>query len=196
VIVLGPGGMTEWQRREADFAFDRAQRGEQVRVVPVLIPGGDPPLGFLRLNTWVDLRAGLDQPRMLDVLVETIRGRATGSRPSICPYRGLHPFRQEDAPFFFGRDEFIRRAAQSVSSRGLTAVVGASGSGKSSAVRAGLLPCLEKDARDQWLFVVTRPGRDPFHATGGEPRRSARADDVRDGSVAARAEPSSGPGAS
>jgi len=59
-----------------------------------------------------------------------------------CPYRGLEPFGEEHASFFFGRDDDIDRLADAVTHRPLVAVAGPSGAGKSSLVRAGLLPRL------------------------------------------------------
>jgi DNA-binding SARP family transcriptional activator len=80
-----------------------------------------------------------------------------------CPYRGLSPFREADAPFFFGREAFTERLAQAVHSRPMVAViVGSSGSGKSSAVFAGLLPQLRDEG--DWLIADFRPGVQPFHA--------------------------------
>ena len=79
------------------------------------------------------------------------------------PYRGLAAFRESDAELFFGREEFIDHLSEAVGERHLVAViVGPSGSGKSSAVFAGLLPQLREDGR--WLIVETRPGSRPFHA--------------------------------
>ena len=79
------------------------------------------------------------------------------------PYRGLAAFRQADAPFFFGREDFTNQLASSVRQQDLVAViVGPSGSGKSSAVFAGLLPQLEQEG--DWLVVSMRPGGRPFHA--------------------------------
>lgn len=80
-----------------------------------------------------------------------------------CPYRGLAAFREEDAPFFFGRKEFTERLIENISGHSrMTVVVGSSGSGKSSAVFAGLLPRLQ-DAGD-WLLVDFRPEDHPFQA--------------------------------
>jgi hypothetical protein len=80
-----------------------------------------------------------------------------------CPYRGLSAFAEVDAPFFFGREGFTDQLYEAVEARPMVAViVGASGSGKSSAVYAGLLPRLR--APDQWLVADFRPGQHPFHA--------------------------------
>ncbi len=83
-----------------------------------------------------------------------------------CPYRGLAAFREEDAPFFFGRETFTQRLAEAVQRQPVVAViVGSSGCGKSSAIFAGLLPRL-RDAGD-WRIADLRPGADPFHALAG-----------------------------
>jgi WD40 repeat protein/DNA-binding SARP family transcriptional activator len=83
-----------------------------------------------------------------------------------CPYRGLAAFREEDAPFFFGRETFTQRLVEAVQGQPLVAViVGSSGCGKSSAVFAGLLPRL-RDA-DGWLIAAIRPGAEPFRALAG-----------------------------
>lgn len=81
-----------------------------------------------------------------------------------CPYRGLSAFQEKDAPFFFGREEFTARLAEDLQGPTNTiAVVGASGSGKSSTVFAGLLPRLREDKKE-WLIAHFRPGRNPFQS--------------------------------
>ncbi|MHA6619468.1 nSTAND1 domain-containing NTPase [Pseudonocardia sp. DLS-67] len=62
-----------------------------------------------------------------------------------CPYRGLEPFGEEHASFFFGRDGDVDRLVDAVTRRPLVAVAGPSGAGKSSLVRAGLLPRLRAE---------------------------------------------------
>jgi class 3 adenylate cyclase len=69
-----------------------------------------------------------------------------------CPYRGLAAFREADAPFYCGREAFVDLLEQAVRRQTLTAViVGSSGSGKSSALFAGLLPRLRGEGG--WQFV-------------------------------------------
>ena len=84
-----------------------------------------------------------------------------------CPYRGLFAFREEDAHLFFGREEFTEDLVAAVKKKPLVAVVGASGSGKSSVVFAGLIPQLRLDENFQWVCVSFRPGNNPFEALAG-----------------------------
>lgn len=79
-----------------------------------------------------------------------------------CPYRGLFAFRETDALFFYGRESFSARLAEAVKAQPMVVLVGSSGSGKSSAVLAGLLPQLRTEGG--WLIATLRPGVQPFQA--------------------------------
>ena len=82
------------------------------------------------------------------------------------PYPGLRPFDFGDEDYFFGRDAQIRGLRQKLSSSRLIAVVGRSGCGKSSLVRAGLIPLLraENDAGEvrSWRIAMFRPQGRPI----------------------------------
>ncbi len=81
------------------------------------------------------------------------------------PYKGLSAFGEEDASLFFGRERLVGELAARTVSAGLLAVVGASGSGKSSVIAAGLLPSLRArllPGSDRWRSAVMRPGQDPL----------------------------------
>jgi hypothetical protein len=80
-----------------------------------------------------------------------------------CPYRGLEPFGEEHAAFFFGRDPDLQRLADAVAGQPLVAVAGASGVGKSSLVRAGLLP-RERDAGTRIAELRAAAGTAPATA--------------------------------
>lgn len=82
---------------------------------------------------------------------------ATSRRPA-CPYPGLAPFGVADAPLFFGRERLVAEGMARLSAHRLLAVVGPSGSGKSSLARAGLLA--ELTAR--YETAVLRPGARPM----------------------------------
>jgi energy-coupling factor transporter ATP-binding protein EcfA2 len=169
--------MGPWQQREQYLALERqvaAERwGKSFPVIPVLLPGAEPPLGFLKQNTWIDFRARVDDPILLSTLVRAVHGEPPGpdaqdrvreTLATICPYRRLLYFREEDAPFFFGRAEAITQLIRAVEQHCLVAVVGASGSGKSSVVRAGLVPELRKNRERVWEVATIVPTDRPVHA--------------------------------
>ena len=81
------------------------------------------------------------------------------------PFKGLRAFKETDAADFFGRDELVAELVEHVSTHQFTAVVGPSGSGKSSVVRAGLLPEIRRGALDVVggvLITEMYPGSYPF----------------------------------
>jgi energy-coupling factor transporter ATP-binding protein EcfA2 len=84
------------------------------------------------------------------------------------PYVGLRPFEFHEAALFYGRGEHIAEMVRTLCKGHFLAVIGSSGSGKSSLVRAGLLPAIAagfmnggEDDLD-WRFVLMRPGNDPY----------------------------------
>ena len=81
------------------------------------------------------------------------------------PYRALAPYGPEDADLFVGRERLVAELAARVLDRRLVAVVGASGSGKSSIVRAGLDPLVRSGrlpGGEPWRSHVMVPGTDPI----------------------------------
>jgi basic membrane lipoprotein Med (substrate-binding protein (PBP1-ABC) superfamily)/DNA-binding SARP family transcriptional activator/Tol biopolymer transport system component len=82
------------------------------------------------------------------------------------PYLGLRPFREADHDRFFGQEQLVDRlVSRATGDATFTAVVGPSGSGKSSAVQAGLIPRLRRDHPDV-AIVLMQPGAQPFRALG------------------------------
>jgi eukaryotic-like serine/threonine-protein kinase len=79
------------------------------------------------------------------------------------PYAGLSSFQESDAGKFFGRNREIAAMVTKIRDQPLMAVVGSSGVGKSSFVRAGLVPALKRSG-EQWETLVIRPGRKPLDA--------------------------------
>jgi WD40 repeat protein len=82
------------------------------------------------------------------------------------PFPGLRPFLLEDSRLFFGRDGLSEELLSRLSEARFLAVIGTSGSGKSSLVRAGLLPLLlggfMNEAGSDWRVAVMRPGNGPM----------------------------------
>ncbi len=101
------------------------------------------------------------------------------------PYRGLEPFTESDAHLFFGREAIVDELAAAVVERAadpdqlrIIIVVGPSGSGKSSVLRAGLMPRLRGLRQDPWTAAVMVPGIDPLGALAHARAQLAQADPV------------------
>ena len=176
-IFIGPKGLGNWAREELLVAQDRAARKAGYRLIPILLPGVSDPFDFSKLppfltqRTWVDFRGGLDQERPFRILVNAIKGKPPGpdavqSRADdTCPYQGLEVFDEEHADFFFGRERDVQRLVEKLKATRFLAVLGASGSGKSSLVRAGLIPALREGVppkSEKWMICVFKPESRPL----------------------------------
>jgi energy-coupling factor transporter ATP-binding protein EcfA2 len=171
-VLIGKEGFGPWQAREMWAALGRQGRDPAFPVIPTMLPGAEEvPSLFLGLNTWVDMRRGVDDEVAFQMLLQAIRGEAMGGpvfeelADAVRPYLGLRAFREEDSAFFFGREAFTEKLVGTVERTPFLAVVGPSGSGKSSVVQAGLIPALRKGAlveSEAWEFAVFRPGRNPL----------------------------------
>ena len=89
-------------------------------------------------------RAILVQDPALNISVVG-RGSAPSPLREVCPFKGLAPFEPTDAEFFFGRERLVDELVARLADTALLAIVGPSGSGKSSLLRAGLLPALGQE---------------------------------------------------
>ncbi|MCY2991887.1 MAG: SUMF1/EgtB/PvdO family nonheme iron enzyme [Planctomycetota bacterium] len=186
-VFVGPSGFGAWQHEEMRAAINRRvtsrQKEERFRVIPVLLPGavrGDRSQlpDFLTATTWVEFRRSLDDETAFRILERAIRGLPPGPDQSVsitdCPYRGLEFFDVAHAPLFFGRaavtDWLLSALRGTLSAQGPTrflAIIGASGSGKSSLARAGLLAALQNggiEGSADWLTTICRPGPGPLES--------------------------------
>lgn len=85
------------------------------------------------------------------------------------PFPGLRSFESQDSELFFGRESHIRELRVKLSMNRFLAVVASSGSGKSSLIKAGLIPSLHKDklsgtAYDDWSVILFKPGATPIRS--------------------------------
>ncbi len=90
---------------------------------------------------------------------------STRYQTDICPYQGLASFQPEDANRFFGRDKLVNELVTRLHNRPIMVVAGASGSGKSSLVRAGLILAIKSGAlpdSDRWPVALFTPGAQPI----------------------------------
>jgi tetratricopeptide (TPR) repeat protein len=184
-VVIGPGGVGSWHNEEMRVAIGRRVREGhgRFRVIPVLLPGVERPErgklpAFLTAVTWVEFRSTLDDPDAMHRLVCGIRGVEPDPREPLyegqCPYRGLEAFDEPHARFFFGREaltewllDALRPSPEPGRENRFLAVVGPSGSGKSSLALAGLVPAVRRGALEgsaEWPVVTLRPGPDPLES--------------------------------
>ncbi|MFE0023246.1 AAA family ATPase [Amycolatopsis sp. NPDC059021] len=164
---LAPLARTEAER-EAEFrrALD-AFAGYLELPVPGLAPPEDlaqPRYGSARVLHAVALSALLEHHRDAGQDRASVPAADPGLHRAAhpeCPYRGLEPFQEQDAPYFCGRDPQIRQLHQLLGRHRLVMVIGASGSGKSSLVRAGVLPALRQENTTLAVFRPV-PGVEPL----------------------------------
>lgn len=172
-VCVGPSGISPWHNEQMRVALDDAVRSRsEIRVIPVLLPGAreDALGGFLAQRMWVDFRKGLDDAEALARLAAGIRGEAIApgayALPDApAPYRGLLHFEAEHSHFFFGRQAETRQIIARLTHHSFLAIIGASGSGKSSLVRAGVIPALTTDAQPEsrcWRTLTCTPGSQPL----------------------------------
>ncbi len=181
-VFIGASDVGDWGREELAVALDRAAKQRGFRLFLVLLPGLPEPFEaggltpFLSTRTWVDFRRGVDDTRALQALVNAVKGVPLGPevpiqpRDDVCPYRGLQGFDEQHAEFFFGREADVQRLVEKLKAEPFLAVVGPSGSGKSSLARAGLIPALRRGAvagSESWDVVALRPGAHPLDALTG-----------------------------
>jgi DNA-binding SARP family transcriptional activator/ABC-type glycerol-3-phosphate transport system substrate-binding protein len=119
--------------------------------------GIDPSPELQQLEAWI-----LRQDPRLDAPV-------AGLASTRNPYKGLRPFEERDSPDFFGRETLVARLLDRLAlagrAGGLLVVAGPSGSGKSSVVKAGLVPAVRAGAlagSAEWVIAVMLPGAHPF----------------------------------
>jgi WD40 repeat protein/tRNA A-37 threonylcarbamoyl transferase component Bud32 len=109
----------------------------------------------------VDLQLAREQERALSTPATPTRVAAEG----ICPFKGLASFEPVDADYFFGRERLVAELVARLVGVGFLGIVGPSGSGKSSVLRAGLLPALAGGVlpgSEGWRRVLLRPGEHPL----------------------------------
>jgi WD40 repeat protein/energy-coupling factor transporter ATP-binding protein EcfA2 len=165
VFVASPASMaSQWCFAEVALA-----RSIGKPVFPVAV-NGIRPLGLLEDVQWVDLAGGDEAfPRLLRGLSQAGLDPSDSFTldPRRSPYPGLEPFTAEDAAVFFGREHEVERLLELLKptlqrGRGrFLALVGPSGSGKSSLVRAGLIPRLERLPQRWVLLPRLVPGQQP-----------------------------------
>lgn len=185
-VLIGADGLGPWNNAEmrAALSLRIRDKGNGLRVIPVLLPGSSRSFyealpDFLQQFTLVDLSVSIEDDDSFKRLVCGICGVPPGptgiksnAHRSICPYKGLEVFDMCDADLYFGREmlkgRLLARFQTVFESRQqvrLVGVLGDSGSGKSSLIRAGLIGDIKQGifpGSESWPIVILRPGADPL----------------------------------
>jgi TIR domain len=175
-VIVGPSNTYPWGSELLRTLLEAKDRATGLRFLPVLLPGAALPPSdvvppFLAGLHWLRLEQ-LDNDVELDQLVEAlvadeVQARGKTERVYANPYKGLAPFDEADARIFFGREELVDRMVRNLEDARFLAVIGASGVGKSSVVRAGVIPALRHGGipgSERWHCVVMRPVAQPVRA--------------------------------
>ena len=110
--------------------------------------------------------SAINLTRTLDTLIPVAKGKDSGD---ICPYKGLEYFdcNNEDYKYFYGREKLTDKLLDRVRQNNFLAILGASGSGKSSVLRAGLLHQIQLGRKlagsEDWQIQIMLPGEHPLH---------------------------------
>ena len=155
----------------------RPELPEAVDVVLARATAKDPESRYQSVDAFADDFLGAVTPNQLDGGAGGVqrRGAATALSSAIDrnPFKGLRAFTEADAADFRGRERLVNRLLELLGRTDtggrIAAVVGPSGIGKSSVVRAGLLPALRRGAlagSDRWFVATMLPGHDPFEELG------------------------------
>ena len=174
--MLGIGG--NWVRLEVRVALDRViaeqRQGGTYPFVPII---ADDPGDLAHLPPFAQQYQGVrlteDGHGLADLVRVAARLDAAQTVRLVAqPFMGLEAFEAKDAALFFGRRDETQALVERLRTTNLVLVTGDSGSGKSSLVKAGLIPAFREGALadpmrprpepGQWHVVEMRPGTDPF----------------------------------
>ena len=187
VAVAGEG--LGWARSHLAALQEVAAKDPGFRLIAALLPGAPEhhEASLKPLAGWpsVDLREAA--PDDWGALVaRAIRGGGSilpeaSTDSETCPYLGLGAFSEETARHFVGREAEVERLLEILRAGHFVAVAGASGSGKSSLVHAGLVPAVRRGGipgRSDWRIVSTTPGPHPLESLTSVCRTLASTTDV------------------
>jgi hypothetical protein len=168
VIFLGDNDAGKWQFEEIKLAIVNRIEQKDLKIVPVLLPDIDFPdkqsklPAFLRGLRWIKLH-GIDDKDGFELIycgIMDILPSHNINPTGECPYKGLESFTEKDKKYFFGRDALIQKYLNHIDKNDIIAVIGPSGSGKSSVVKAGIIPGLKAKYGGESVLIFT-PNKHP-----------------------------------
>ncbi|GAA2039833.1 hypothetical protein GCM10009819_26270 [Agromyces tropicus] len=159
------------EHRWAVLALANYRAGRQAEAIGVLRSARVRIVEELGLDLGSELRGlEVDILRHDPALEPGAGAEGAGGPDAECPYRGLAAYDVDDAAVFFGRDGDIGAILARVRARAIVTIVGPSGSGKSSVLRAGVVPRMRELGRRVVVVTPDEPGLAELRETvGGEP---------------------------
>ena len=121
----------------------------------------------IKLQVWLSgIRGAIE---VLPGRLETLKPEDSGVYDlNLCPYMGLQAFNEENAQYFYGREGLVQKLLNQLAHRSTLTLVGASGSGKSSVVEAGIIAQLRQGKQlpgsERWWINCFRPSAQPLQA--------------------------------
>lgn len=196
LVLLGEGTPPEWATAELEWGLKRRAMYDDLFVLPLVRAGFQPGaaaglidvLGpFLLPEDKTDVNSRLRElaSRLRDAMPPTRLPVFENEPESARPFTGLRPLGLRNTRFFFGRDQEVIEIGQRLGKvhtghRRWVHVSGPSGVGKSSIVRAGLIPAVRRGviagAPADWVIAAIRPGRRPVHRLAESLTRSLGGD--------------------
>ena len=176
-VLLGHNGVVNWVESEVRLALSRATANPDYPFIPLIdaeSSGADALPGFAAQYQGIHYRDG--DPQALTALIRAVLrlDRDSGVRIVSHPYKGLLTFETCDTHLFFGRQDETRALLELIRRQPLVMVIGDSGSGKSSLIKAGLIPGylggeLDRETPERrydrvYIAIQTRPLTNPFGA--------------------------------
>lgn len=180
-LCVGRAPLARSQHWLLERALQAREAGRPLAIVAVLMPGHEadvPREAPLHTLPHIDLRGG-PHDEVVGRAIELLRPGTAAAREAVaaapeveleerCPYVGAVPFDEHQADLFFGRGDEILRLIAALASHRLVVLTGASACGKSSLLRAGLLPALRRSHPD-WRPIEARSARDALRALAQAP---------------------------
>ena len=138
--------------------LENQQQSQQQNLGDVNLVGDDNNFNMVQGNNNV---ITLNRTKIIQISVDEIKTREF---KQASPYKGLKRFEAADKDRFFGRDQFLTGLVNELEQTNLLLLLGASGSGKSSVIRAGLIPWLSQKWSSRFTDLTFTPNQDPFNS--------------------------------
>jgi WD40 repeat protein/class 3 adenylate cyclase len=157
IAAAGHGGQVLVSQTTRDLVFQDLPKGASLRDL------GEHKLKDIRFPQQI-YQLDIDGLIVDFPQLKTLSMEEDPPTPGEPPYRGLQYFDEADAEWFFGREQVTSKLVKAVQGLRFLAVIGASGSGKSSVVRAGLVPGLKRSQPGGWQVYIITPSSHPLES--------------------------------